>query len=154
MSEQQIRSAYRPHKRVTIKTGDGLAKQAFKSECDINTIMQKYEKTGLIAHVNSHGGDYGNYLNVTDYHTAMTQITEAQEAFMSLPAKLRERFGNNPANFLAFAQDEKNLSEMVEMGLAEAPVTEPKEKAPEKPSEAPPEPESKEPGSPKVPADT
>ena len=103
MAEQQIRSAYRPHKRVTIKTGDGLAKQAFKEECDINTIMKKYEKTGLIAHVNAHGGDYGDYLSVTDYHTAMTQITEAQEAFMSLPAKLRERFGNNPANFLAFA---------------------------------------------------
>ena len=35
-----------------------LTKQSFKDECNINNIMSKYMKDGLIGHVNKHQGRY------------------------------------------------------------------------------------------------
>lgn len=102
-----------------------LAKQAFKKECDINAIMSRYEKSGLIAHVNRYQGDYGDFTDKPEYQEALNKVISAQEMFMTLPAKVRARFGNDPGEFLAFVEDEKNVPEMVKLGLAVIP--EPKE---------------------------
>lgn len=80
--------------------------------------MAKYQKTGVLTHVNQYAGQYGDFSGVPDYKTGLERIQAADEMFMSLPAKIRDRFSNDPANFIAFATDEKNLEEMREMGLA------------------------------------
>ncbi len=111
-------------------TGPSLAKQSFASECDINNIMRKYQKTGLIEHLNTHQGDYGNFIGFEDYHQSLNQILEAQESFASIPSSVRRQFNNDPEVFLKFAQNPENLDQMIEMGLApprpsEARTTEP-----------------------------
>lgn len=110
--------SYREHKRVTLSCGPGLTKQSFKDECDINSIMAKYEKTGLIEHQKAHSGFYGDYINAPDYHTAMNMIIEANEMFMTIPARIRAQFDHDAQAFLEFAQDPANREELVEMGLA------------------------------------
>lgn len=105
------------------------AQQSFVPECDINTIMSRYAQTGIVEHLNRVGGSYGNFIGYQDYQTSMNQIMEAQEAFMSLPAAVRLRFKNDPAQFLAFAQDPSNQEEMISLGMATR-----------KPQEAPDEP--------------
>jgi len=113
-----IRTAYGEALRVQKDPGGpSRTKQSFKDECDINHIMAKYEKTRLIEHVNRFAGDYGDYLDVQDYHTSVNQVLAAQEAFNSLPARIRSRFGNDPAAFLDFIGDESNRDEAREMGL-------------------------------------
>lgn len=126
-------------------TGDSLTRQASKQECDINRIMAKFEKTGVLEHRNTFEGQYGDFIDTPqDYHEAIQQVMDAQEMFMSLPSKLRRRFGNDPAEYLDFVSDPKNLDQMVEMGLAKrdvieepAPAPKAKEKAPETPPKAP-----------------
>lgn len=40
---------------------------------------------------------------------------------MTLPAKVRDRFSNDPGKFLAFVDDPKSREEMYELGLAKRP---------------------------------
>lgn len=100
----------------------GQVQQHLAEETDINNIMAKYRRTGELRHVTSMAGEYGDFSNVPDYKTAMEHIMQADALFMELPAKVRDRFGNDPAQFIEFATDEKNLDELRKLGLApEAP---------------------------------
>lgn len=101
-----------------------MAQQQFREECDINTIMERFGRTGeLIAPVRM--PQYGDFDGVNDYHSAMNAIVEAQSAFDSLPAKIRARFGNDPAEFLDFVYNEENRDEAIRLGLVEAAIQAP-----------------------------
>ncbi|WNK13493.1 MAG: internal scaffolding protein [Microvirus sp.] len=91
-------------------------KQQFKDECDINVIMARYQDTGVLDFVNKHSPQF---LDATgqDFQTSMQTVADARSMFMDLPSSLREKFQNDPAQFLDFVHDEKNLPEMAEMGL-------------------------------------
>jgi len=54
---------------------------------------------------------------VPDYQSALDLVNQAESMFMSLPAKIRERFANNPAKMVKFLQDEKNRDEAERLGL-------------------------------------
>jgi phage internal scaffolding protein len=97
---------------------EGLVQQGMRDECDVNVIMARYMQTGELTHVSALAGEYGDYSNVTDYREGLDLIMAADELFSELPAKVRDRFKNDPAAFLDFANDPKNLEEMREMGLA------------------------------------
>lgn len=114
-----IHSAYVSHPRVTLDTGTiSKTLQSPSAETDINNIMKKYEKTGLISHLATHEGKYGNFLPAVEYHEAANSLILANDMFMSLPARIRTRFENSPAKFLDFAQDPENVDELITMGLA------------------------------------
>ncbi len=109
---------YHPHERVQLDPGPGRTKQSFSEESNINLIMKKYEKTGMLDHLNQYEGRYGDFIAAPDYHTAMNSIRSAGEMFMQIPATIRAKFDNDPAQFLAFVQNPDNREQMVEMGLA------------------------------------
>lgn len=114
-----------------------LTKQSFVQECDINSIMKKFLKTGLVEHVNRYNGNYGDFTELpVDYQEAMNIVLRADEVFMSLPAGIRSRFGNDPQGFLQFVSDPKNEREMIELGLAK-----PRPPAPPEPPAVDPKPE-------------
>lgn len=107
-------------KRVqTIIEGTSRTKQAHKDECDINNILRKYQKTGMISHVNKIKGKYGDFSNITNYQDAYLAIEQAHENFMGLPASIREKFQNDPSQLLEFVQDSKNYDEAVKIGIIE-----------------------------------
>jgi len=119
MANLNFRTAYQKHKRYPIMFEQPtLTKQAFKDECDINNIMSKYQKTGMVEHLNQNNGEYGDFISYEDYHTSLNQILEAQETFNSIPSSIREKFNNNPAEFLEFAQNPDNHNQMVQFGMA------------------------------------
>lgn len=100
-------------------TGSSRAKPSFKDECDVNRVMARFEQTGIVEHTNAHQGNYGDFLSApSSYHEAVQQVADAQQMFMSLPAKVRARFSNDPGYFLEFVEDPDNLDEMVRLGLA------------------------------------
>lgn len=122
----KLRSTYYPHKRVQLVTdGPSPVKQSMAAECDINNIMRKNQKTGLITHVNQHNGSYDNLIAGGDYHDHLNACIEAQTAFDTLPAQIRNQFRNDPGAFLEFVQDPENASELVTMGLAQPPAPDP-----------------------------
>lgn len=102
-----------------------LTRQEFAAECDINTLMAQYEKTGVINHFNRGEPQYYDFEDVPDLQRSLEILSDATTAFNSLPAGIRKEFDNDPAQFLEFAADPKNLDKMREYGLAApAPIPE------------------------------
>lgn len=111
-----------------------LTRQEFADECDINILMDKYEKTGIISHINPRSPQYLDLSDVPDLQTAHQIIQDATREFMALPATTRASFDNDPMKFVQFAENPDNIEKMREWGLAAPAKEEPK--AP--PSDAPP----------------
>ncbi|AXL14533.1 internal scaffolding protein [Microviridae sp.] len=93
-----------------------LAQQQFKEECDINNIMDKFGMTGLIPQAPL-TPNYGDFSGVYDYHSALNAIIASEEQFDALPANLRSRFDNDPANLIDFMNNEANRDEAIQLGL-------------------------------------
>ncbi len=120
-----LRSAYYPHERVRTETpGPSMTQQNFRDETNINLILAKYAKTGLLDHVNKYGGHYAEMPNENDFHAAMNLVTSAQSMFNELPSGIRGKFYNDPAQFLDFIDDPENRDEAIEMGLFPFEATE------------------------------
>jgi len=100
-----------------------LAQQQFKEECDINTIMQKFAVTGMLPD-QPLTPRYGDFTGINDYHTALNQVIAAEDEFMSLPANIRARFENDPAQLIEFLNNEENKEEAVKLGLINKPIEE------------------------------
>lgn len=111
---QRVRVQFTPR-------GHSLTKQAFREECDINSIMRRFERDGILAHYNTYRGEYGDFTDCPEYHEAQNKVLAANEMFMSVPAVIRDRFANDPGKFLEFVSDPKNLPEMRKLGLAKEP---------------------------------
>lgn len=117
-------SAYSPKTRVqTFNTEPSRTKQSFKAECDINTIISRFLKTGTLDFAAKNEPRYGDCTGI-EYQSAMQTVAAAKTLFQELPAALRARFENEPAHFLDFVHDEKNRDEARELGLLK-PATEP-----------------------------
>ncbi len=124
MTKIKMKIAYQPHDPVRLVfTQPTMTKQSFADECDVNNIMKRFEKTGVLDHLNTHQGDYADFIGVEDYKTSMDRIQAATAAFMTIPARIRAQFDNDPAKFVAFAEDPDNLDAMVDLGLANKPIT-------------------------------
>ena len=113
-----------------------LTRQEFAEECDINVLMEKYEKQGIISHINPREPQYLDLVGLPDLQTAHHIIQAATAEFMALPAKVRAQFENDPMQFVKFAENPENIDQMRAWGLAAPAKEEPK--AP--PSDAPPPP--------------
>jgi len=112
-------------------TRPSRTKQSFRDECDINTILKRFNVTGQLP-VGSVQPQYGDFSGITDYQSALNAVMAAQDSFLQLPAKVRAKFGNDPAVFVEFASDEANKDEMKALGLlsqetAQAVVSSPSE---------------------------
>lgn len=101
-----------------------MTQQHFKDECDIDKILKKYNETGFLVNPleSRRPAKWGDFSSVNDYQQAMNKLVEVQEAFDSLPSKVRERFRNDPMQMLAFLEDEKNIDEAVSLGLVSPPA--------------------------------
>ena len=102
---------------LTLDTSDCFVQQHQAADCDINNIMARYERDGLLPHVNEYKGQYGDFTSVCDYQTALNTVMNAEDCFMSLPAKTRKQFDNDPGKFLDFATNPDNKDELARMGL-------------------------------------
>lgn len=92
--------------------------QHTKDQCDINHIMKKFQKTGQLPLI-QRTPFYDDFSNPQDYKQSVEILMKASQQFDNLPSNVRKRFNNNPAKFLEFVNDEKNLNEMRELGIAE-----------------------------------
>lgn len=119
-----IRKCYDEHARVQVDCSEGgVTQQHFREECDINNIMAKWRKQGVLEHAKNFAGRYGDFASYSDFTTNMNLVVAAQDAFMTLPADIRKRFFNDPAEFYDFATNPENLDEMRNMGLLQSGST-------------------------------
>jgi phage internal scaffolding protein len=95
-----------------------LAQQHFKEECDINNILKQFNITGQMPE-GTLSPRYGDFTGIGDYHSALNKVIAAEDEFMSLPADLRARFENDPAQLIEFLDNNQNYDEAVKLGLVE-----------------------------------
>lgn len=102
----------------TNENGDPIyvTEQHHKNECDINQIIRKYDKTGLITHITKFEAKFGD-MTGTDFKTAHDQVIKAQAMFDELPSQIRKRFQNTPEKLLSFMENPENRKEAEELGL-------------------------------------
>lgn len=138
-----LRTAYNyDMNQVSDETGlrcddPSLTQQQFKEEADINTIVDRFLRSGVLpTPVNM--PQYVDYEGVFDFQSAMNVVRAADENFMRLDAKVRARFNNSPQEFLEFFADPANTDEAVRLGLAipQQPATVAQATAAESPSKA------------------
>lgn len=122
MAKVYVRDGFFRERVAFTCVGPSLTKQSHKEECDVNTILRKYYKTGLITHVAKYKGDYSDLPDAMDLQDAMDIQFQAEGAFSSLPSKVRSRFENEPRLFLEFALNPANKAGMEELGLGKLPA--------------------------------
>lgn len=101
-----------------------VTNQSDKDSSDINLIMKRYEKTGMISDLltgQQRQPQYGDFSDVGDYHAIKSNIARVEQAFDAYPASLREYFGNDPANLINFLADPNNDGEAIKLGLKPKP---------------------------------
>lgn len=102
--------------------------QSAANNTNINNIIRKAYKTGMIP-VTARQPMFADFSAITDYTEAQIRVQEAKEAFMTLPADLRLKHGNNPAQFIQWAEG-ASQAELIEAGILENPDKQPNTVAP------------------------
>ena len=116
-------SSAHPRKRVSIDCSkDGLTEQSHAKSCDVNRIVKRYERDGILmeklpGYVDLSGARFGNFSDGISYQEACNAVLMADESFMALPPELRAKFSNDPAEFLDFVSNPDNKSKLVDLGL-------------------------------------
>lgn len=116
-----------PHEAIeesglwALDTGqDSYVQQSFADECDINTIVRKYQDVGALP-----GDDrqpiFGDFSEIPDYQDAFDIVHRASESFSALSSDVRTRFGNDPGQLMAFLADPANNDESFKLGLRQKP---------------------------------
>jgi len=96
----------------------GRTVQSEAASCDVNRIVETFKKTGVLPQVGGRAApQYGDFSEVPSYQEALGIIERAEEAFSALPARVRQRFGNDPAAVVAFVADPRNREEAARLGL-------------------------------------
>lgn len=94
-----------------------LTVQSEAENCDINVIMKRFMQSGMLPQIQM-PPLATDFAQITTFEEAMGLIVKARESFEALPADVRNRFGNSPQAFLDFCDDERNIPEMLKLGLA------------------------------------
>lgn len=119
-------------------TGDkGFTVQADRKDADINEIVRRLEVTGNVARVNSRPPFYGDVSEFDGLGLALMKVKEAQDLFMTYDANVRERFRNDPVQFVEFLENPDNLKEAQDLGIVAKPVVEPPSAVPAAPAPTP-----------------
>lgn len=113
----------------TRNTEESLTQQGDLEETDINILLKKYAVSGTLPQIVKPPLS-GDFTTTNDFRTMLDVVRSAQEQFEEVPAQIRKRFDNDPAQFMDFIHNQDNLEEMRKLGLA-APAPAPP--APPKP---------------------
>lgn len=108
--------------RVSVNaSGPSMTKQQFKAECDINNILKQFSKTGIIDHINRSSAVWADLPPQMDYQESLRLVLEADEAFSTLPSRVRDRYGNDPSRFLSALSDASERDFLTEVGVFKKP---------------------------------
>jgi len=104
---------FRDHGEVYVPEYErpGRTKQAFKDDTDINRIIDRFQKTGALSHLNKHEAIYGDFAEF-DFLAAQMQLARGKEIFDDLPSELRREFNQSPREFFEFVNDPANKGDL------------------------------------------
>lgn len=115
------RGMFVPHDSEAVVLDGGRTKQEFRDECDLNVLMKRYERTGVLPNARVGAPQYVDCTVFQDFQSSMQIVHDAERMFMALPARVRLEFENDPSRFVEFCSDPANKDRLIELGLAQAP---------------------------------
>lgn len=95
-----------------------MTRQEEAAEADINVVMERFMRTGQLPQARQKQPRFGDAQGIP-YDQALMIVKQAEEAFQTLPAKVRKEFYNDPAEMQKFLNDPSNDARAVELGLKE-----------------------------------
>lgn len=95
---------------------ESLTVQDHAEDADINVLVKRFGLTGEMP-VLDRIPIQEDFVQATDFHSAMLALKEAENSFMELPADLRQRFDHDPGKFVEFCSKSENRDELVKLGL-------------------------------------
>jgi len=111
--------------QLSFKGTKTRTKSEFADEANINNIVKRC-MNGAAMPTGGRTPLFGDFSEVADFTSAQTLIAQANAEFEQLPSDVREKFGNDVSSLMDFLDDENNLAEAQELGLAPKPESEPK----------------------------
>lgn len=129
-----FRTRFQTAPRITLacRPETKRTKSEFQNDCDINLIMARYKKTGILPPTAQlAAANYGDFTQVPDFQEMQHKVIAAHEMFAALPAAVRKQFSNDPGEFIAASQTPEGRKLMQTLGLG---------KPSEEPSQPPGEP--------------
>lgn len=95
-------------------SSDGRTKQAFRDETDINSILAKFQVSGIISHMAKYEAQYGDYAEF-DFLDTQNFINTGLDMFAALPSEVRREFDQDPDKFFQFVNDPANNQRVNEL---------------------------------------
>jgi len=124
---KQVRGRFSEVESKGLDTGtETKVQQHLQQSTDINQIVGRYKKTGLLQSTMAKNMTqptqpvFGVY-PFNDFQDAYNHVQQVKQDFMRLPARVRARFDNNPANVVRFVDNADNAVEAIKMGLFKMP---------------------------------
>jgi len=97
--------------------GETRTRQSEAGETDVNRIVARHQKTGVVTHLTNKPPMYGDLSLADDLKTALDLTFLAEEGFRSLPASVRKAADNDPRRMLEMLADPDLSADLVEAGL-------------------------------------
>lgn len=105
---------------------DSLTVQGPAQDADINVLVRRFGiDRGAMPVAPVDPSAYGDMTDIPDLGTALLRLKDARDRFAALPALMRRRFDNDPAELWDFVNDPQNAAEAVSMGLLQRVEPEP-----------------------------
>lgn len=96
--------------------------QADADRVSITSIVARAKRNGgVVGSVPVRHGTFSDISSAPSFMDALNVVAKATSMFEALPSRLRDRFGNDPAQLLAFLDDEENRDEAIKLGIVKKP---------------------------------
>lgn len=103
-------------------SGASRTDQSYKKAVDINNIIAKFQKTGVLPENSM--GVYGDFSSIPTLEEAHEAIIKATEQFYALPAGVRKEMDNDPSKLELWLSNEANYDKALSYGLVEPKIVE------------------------------
>lgn len=104
-------------KVVTVNNDPSKTDQQYKEDCDTNTILNKFMRTGQITHLAKRQGTFQDVSEIQDLSETLMIVKRAEQDFLQYPSKIRKKFNNSVTQMAEWLQDPDNNEEAVKLGL-------------------------------------
>lgn len=94
--------------------------QSQAASTDINNILRRFDQTGQLISENMVPFEtlqYGDESIYPDYETALALVNDVERDFYSLPASIRDEFGNDARRLTQAVSDKKQYGKLEKLGI-------------------------------------
>lgn len=109
----------------TKESGKSRTQQHFRKEADINSIIARARKTGVLVDPlisRTRTPMFGDFSEIKTFQEAEQLYIDVVNRFEAMPATIRRKFDNNPGKFVEWINKPENIEEAAKLGIVDHDV--------------------------------